>query len=325
MIAKIPVTMIGETDLRLAAKITADTPAFELAGGRALIHETTGPQVPLKVQFAGRTVAIDRPSHGKVGLERITSWNPGQPPAHAASLAIHASDGELKVAIDQAKETLAGPGTVIADSSGRFQASANRPLPAWMTEAEPSDKERKIGEQFLQQVSPDRPVLTELVGVIDSDSPVNKKLAIFAIKALGDLTYLTPILTRADDPSARQSTIAALRDLMAQGPQGGKQLRDQLDTEFGEQTGRVIEKLLIGYGPEDASKHETLQHLVDLLSPRDHPLVVRELALDNLKAITGRGTEGYDPEKPDDKSWNAWKSLLSKGELKPAAKRKSGG
>ncbi len=323
VIAKTPVTMIGETHLRLPAKITADAPAFELAGGRALIHETTTPPVPLKVDFAGRTVAIDRPSHGSVGLERITPWNPGQPPAQSPSLAIHASDGELKLSIDQAKETLAGPGTVIADSSGRLQVSPDRSMPAWMTEAEPSPKERKLGEQFLQQFSPDRPVLADLVVATESESPVTKKLAIFAIKAIGDLSLLTPILTRAGDPSARQSTAAALRDLMALGPQAANLLRDQLNEEFGEQTGRIIEKLLIGYGPEDASRRETLQNLVDLLSPRDHPLVVRELALDTLKAITGRGNEGYDPENPDEKGLNGWKSLLSKGELKPATKRKA--
>ena len=157
-----------------------------------------------------------------MGLERITQWNPGQPPTQAPSLAVYHSDGELKLAIDQAKETLAGPGTLVADSSGRLQASPDRPIPAWMTEADPSDKERKLGEQFLQQFSPDRPVLADLVGAAESDSPVTKKLAIFAIKAIGDLSLLTPILTRADDPSARQSTAAALRDLMALGPQGAK-------------------------------------------------------------------------------------------------------
>ena len=161
VIANTPVTLIGETHLRLPAKVTADTAAFELAEGRVLIHETASPPVPLKVDFAGRSVAIDRPSHGSVGLERLTLWSPGQPPAQPPPLAIHASDGEVKVAVDKAKETLAGPGTVLADSGGRLHVSPEKSIPTWMTEAAPSPKEKQLGEQFLQQFSPDRPVLTD--------------------------------------------------------------------------------------------------------------------------------------------------------------------
>jgi len=58
---------------------------------------------------------------------------------------------------------------------------------------------------------------------------VTKKLAIYAVKALGDLSLLTPILSRAGDPDARPSTAAALRDYLAQGPQAEKALREQLN------------------------------------------------------------------------------------------------
>ena len=104
-------------------------------------------------------MSIDRPSHGAVGLERISLWHYGEPAAQLPPLAIHALDGELSLALDGTKETLAGPGTLVADSGGRFQPRTKKDLPTWMTEAEPSLKDRKLGEQFLEQFSKDRPVL----------------------------------------------------------------------------------------------------------------------------------------------------------------------
>ena len=322
VVAKTPITLIGETQVLLTSKTAEEPPAFELTDGRALI-DGSAPSGSLKIGFAGLTASIDRPSHGAVGLERISLWHYGQPAAQLPPLAIHALDGELSLALDGTKETLAGPGTLVADSGGRFQPGTKKDLPTWMTEAEPSPKDRKLGEQFLEQFSKDRPVLTDTVLATESDSPVTKKLAIFAVKALGDLSFLTPILSRAGDRSARQSTAAALRAYLSRGPLAGKPVRASLGEEFGDQTGQVVEKLLIGYSPDEASRKETHQRLVELLSPRDQSLAVRELALDNLKNITGRDDQGYDPENPDEKGYNAWKSLLNKDEIKPAPKRKA--
>ncbi|MGD0039188.1 MAG: hypothetical protein ABSE84_02020 [Isosphaeraceae bacterium] len=308
--------------MQLTSKTAEEPPAFELADGRALI-DGSAPSGSLKIGFAGLTASIDRPSHGAVGLERISLWHYGEPAAQLPPLAIHALDGELSLALDGTKETLAGPGTLVADSGGRFQPGTNKDLPTWMTEAEPSLKDRKLGEQLLEQFSKDRPVLTDTVLATESDSPVTKKLAIFAVKALGDLSFLTPILSRAGDRSARQSTAAALRAYLSRGPLAGKPVRASLWEEFGDQTGQVVEKLLIGYSPDEASRKETHQRLVELLSPREQSLAVRELALDNLKNITGRDDQGYDPENPDEKGYNAWKSLLNKDEIKPAPKRKA--
>ena len=196
VVAKTPITLIGETQVQLTSKTAEEPPAFELTDGRALI-DGSAPSGSLKIGFAGLTASIDRPSHGGVGLERISLWHYGEPAAQLPPLAIHAQDGELSLALDGTKETLAGPGTLVADSGGRFQPGTKKDLPTWMTEAEPSPKDRKLGEQFLEQFSKDRPVLTDTVLATESDSPVTKKLAIFAVKALGDLSFLTPILSRA--------------------------------------------------------------------------------------------------------------------------------
>jgi len=159
----------------------------------------------------------------------------------------------------------------------------------------------------------------------ESESPVIKKHAIFAVKAMGELSLLTPILSRPGDPLARQSTISALRAFITFGPQAEKQVREALGGEFGEPTGQLVAKLLTGFTADEATKEETIERLIELLSPRNESLALRELALDNLKSITGRDNQGYDPDKPDDKALSAWRSLLSPGELKALAKRRNAG
>ena len=323
VVAKTPVTLLGETHVRVAGKQPGE-PILELIEGRARIDGSAPPGF-FKIAYASQTVGIDWPSRGTLGLERASQWHYGQLPAQPAPLAIYASEGELKLTLNQLTETLAGPGTILADGGGRFETRAAKNLPAWLTEPELSEKDRKLSEQFLLQISPDRPVLTDIVVATESDSPVNKKHAIFAVKAMGEFSLLTPILSRPGDSLARQSTISALRAFIILGPQAEKRVREALEGEFGEQTGRLVEKLLVGFTPDEAANKETIERLIELLSPRNESLALRELALDNLKSITGRENQGYDPDRPDEKALSAWKSLLSPGELKAGAKRKTSG
>jgi hypothetical protein len=322
VVAKTPITLIGDTQVLVKSKTAEEPPALELTEGRALI-DGSAPSGSLKIGFAGLTASIDRPSQGSVGLERISVWHYGQPPSQPPPLAIHALEGELSVVLDGTKESLAGPGTLVADFGGRFRPRTKKDQPTWMTETEQSLKDQKLGEQFLEQFSKDRSVMEDTVLATENESPVTKKLAILAVKALGDLSFVTPILSRAGDRSARQSTAAALRAFLSRGPLAGKQLRASLIEEFGDQSGQVVEKLLIGYSPDEVERKETHQRLIEMLSSRD--LAVRELALDNLKNITGRDDQGYDPDNPVEKGYSAWKSLLNKDEIKPAPKRKVGG
>jgi hypothetical protein len=319
IVGKTPVTLIGETLLRLTAKNATDDAAVEFQSGRARIEIPTAP-ARLKIDFAGRTVDIQRASPGVLAVERQSQWRYAQPASQPPALAIHAPDGEQTLTLDQTKESLVGPGTVVADVGGKLSARTEKTVPKWLSETELSLKDQKIGEQFLKQFSAGRPVLADIVAATEDDSPVTKKLAIYAVKALGDLSLLTPILSRANDSSARQSTIVALRDYLAQGPQAQRKLREQLQEEFGDKTGQIIEKLLIGLTKEEAAKSEAL---VDLLSPRNNSLAVRELALDNLRILTGRDDLAYDPEHPDERGYTAWKSALKEAEAKPAPKRKT--
>jgi hypothetical protein len=320
LIGTAPIRLHGESQVRILSKVQAE-PVFELIFGRVVLERspTAG---PVRVEYAGRGLVLERGSAASVGLERLAAWTYGQAVTQPATLAVHLADGDLTLALDQAKQALNGPGTILADAAGRLQTGDSKAVPEWLTATEPSEKDQKLGEAFARQFSRDGHVLADIVSATENESPVTKKFAVQGVKALGDLSFLTPILSRAKDPSARESAAAALREFLAQGPDAVKRLGEPLSEEFGAGPARVIQKLLIGYAPEEAAKKETLDRLVDHLSPREPSLAVRELALENLKRISGKGDQGYDPDNPDDKSFAAWKGLLNRGELKPAARRK---
>ena len=289
--ARLPLTLVGETQLRLLSKTRPKPRPSSSQSGRILV-DGSAPGRPHEGGFRRHT-ADHRPEDGRVLGDRTARFLAIRPDRDSApSLAIHALDGELTVAMDRGQGDVArardAPGRsrreapVEAREVGSILGQRDRTVP----------KDQKLGEQFLKQFSKDRPVLADIVAATEDESPVTKKLAIYAVKALGDLSLLTPILSRAGDPDARQSTAAALRDCLAQGPQAEKALRDQLNEEFGEENGQTVLKLLIGYSQDEASKSETFRKLVELLSPRNPSLPSRELALENLKTLYGPGRSG---------------------------------
>ena len=82
---------------------------------------------------------------------------------------------------------------------------------------------------------------------------------------------------------------------------------------------------MIGYTPKEAGDEATFTKLVQILGTSDPSEIgVRELALDNLMALTGRDDLGYDPEKPEGKGLKAWREPAPpRTRLKSAAASKA--
>lgn len=314
--------LLGETQLRVLSQNPSDPPAFELIFGRVVLEAAPAAK-SVSVECSGQTLALEHASQETVGLEHVARWSYGKTSDQPAPLAIHAPGGEWKLTLGQATRSLAGPGSILAVAGGRLQDVEGKTVPDWVTATDVPEQDRKQAQAFAKVFSPDGHVLADVVSATENESPATKNAAVFAVKALGDLTFLVPILSRPKDPTARRSATAALREFLAQGPDAVRKLNEPLGEEFGDAPARAIQKLLVGYPPEEAAKRETLERLVDHLSPREPSLAVRELALENLKTITGKADQGYDPENPDDKAVAAWKGLLSRGELRPAARRKT--
>jgi hypothetical protein len=220
------------------------------------------------------------------------------------------------LSVDKRRGTITASDLLLVDSSGQVKRTAEEAPPSWTAENEPSAHDLQVRDQFLRMFHPGRPILTEVVAASEDESADIKRLAIVGLKSLGDLSLLLPVLSRKDDPTARRSAIAAIRAYLGQGPAQSTLVKQQLAQEFGDDTASIVEKMLVGFSPEEASRPQLFELLVATISPEQHSVGVRELALDSLKRLTGRDDLGYGPDHPEGKGLEAWKQLLAEGKLR---------
>jgi hypothetical protein len=309
------VDLVGEAEVLMGTAPPNEAARFQLAQGRLVLHGASS-GMPFEVQFAGKNILITPPAGGAVGVERISRFEPGVPESSGSVLKIFGSEGEVDLQADDAKETLNSPGSIVWDGR-KWTEKSDKPVPAWVTDTKPSVFEQQIGKPFHDYMRPNRPVITNIVEAHDDESKDVRRLSLRALRAVGDLSYITPDLNKPEDPTSRREAIRVLRAALAQGPDSVKAVHDQLERDFGPQHGTTIERLLIGFTAKDARDESTYKALVDQLKAAD--VGVRELALDNLRSLTGRDDLQYDPDKPDGPGLKAWRDLSEHRELRPAA------
>jgi hypothetical protein len=308
------VDLVGETEVWISSPPPDEAARFQLAQGRVALHGGA-PALPFEIQFAGKNILITPPAGSTVGVERISRFEPGNTESSSSMLRFYSSEGDVALAVDDAKETLTGPGWIAWDGS-RWADKADKPPPNWVTETKPTAFEQQIGEQFLRYFRPNRPVITDMVEALADDQKDVRRLAIRALRSVGDLSFVVPLLNRADDPTSRREAIRVLRAALAQGPDAVKAVHDQLLSDLGEEQAKDVERLLIGFTPKEARDEATFTNLVQQL--KANYVGVRELALDNLRTLTGRDDLEYDPDKPEGRGQRAWSDLLRDHELRPA-------
>ncbi len=312
------VELVGETEISVSMPSPDQETRFRLEGGRVVVRG--GPAgKPVAVQFADRTVLISPPAGNPVGLERQDRRQQGSPLPSPSYLRIYSTQGEVALSVDNSQETLPGSASIAFEPTGRWTDKTDKPAPSWVDDASPSPFDTQVGDQFLEFFRADRPLVSNLVEALDDDQIDVRRLAIDALGALGDLSMIVPVLSKAQDPSSRRAAVSVLRDHLAHGPDSARRVQAQLINDLGEEDAATTYKLLIGYTPLDAKETSTYSSLVKLLSSDD--VGVRELALDNLQSLTGRDTLDYDPDKPEGKGLKAWKDLLRDRELRPQAAR----
>ncbi|MHC5542801.1 HEAT repeat domain-containing protein, partial [Singulisphaera rosea] len=313
------VDLVGETEVWVLPPLPGQAARLHLAQGRIVLHGTPNAS-PFSIQFAKKFVNLVPPSGSHVGLERLNRREPGAPTASNPVLKVSASEGSVPVSVDEAKETVVGPGSITFESPGSWIEADSKPVPTWVVDAKPSTYDLQVGEQF-QKFFRDRPIIPTLVEAMDVDQNDVRRLAIFALRAVGDISYVVPLLNRKEDPVTRRASIAVLRDFLAQAPDSAATLHAQILDYFGEDQAATVEKLIVGYSAKEAGDEGTFSELIQLLSSPD--VGIRELALDNLQGLTGRDDLKYSPEHPEGAGLRAWKDLLRDHELRPAGKSKS--
>ena len=312
--------LLADSEVRILPEPADEGPALELIRGR-LLAEPSSVARPLHVSYQGQTLDMERPADLAVGFEAASPWAYGGSATEQPALTIHVGPGgELALRTVKAKETIKGPASARINASGNLERLNDATPPDWLVAGSSSAELTDLRERFMKEFTEDRPVLADIVSATESDDPEVKGLAIASLRALGDLSLLTPILDRPEDPIARRAAIAELRTELASGEASARRVGEQLQLDFGANDRNRVGKLLAGYSAEDVERSDPFQQLVDGLSPREESLAVRELAIDNLRRLTGRDAPAYDADKPEP-GFAAWRTLLEGGALRPAAKR----
>jgi hypothetical protein len=278
-----------------------------------------------KVLFGKQTATLDLAPESVVGMERVALNRYGQPVAQPQPLGVLCQQGEVTLDAGGKQQALKPSNVVLINAAGQVQDVSGMAFPPWLTQAEPTALELQVKEQFIKLFHADQPVLRDLVVAIEDERPDIKMLTVQALKGLGDLSMLVPTLARPNDPTARRTTIAAIRDYMTQGPEASDRVRAALVDQFGDRLGGVAYHMLVGFTPDEVAKSDFYPQMVGLLSPDEDAegiIGIRELALDTLKRLTGRDDLGYDPDHPEGKGYDAWNDLMRKNELRtPPAPR----
>ncbi len=322
---KLRIQLVGETELRLLPHAPDAPPAFELVQGQIVVRRPEAGK--FRVVFDKQAVEVDATSDAIFGMERVDRNAYGQPVNQVKPLGTLCQQGEVSLKGVGDPQTLRAMNVALIGANGKVQAGQGDALPTWLSQPDPSPYELQLKEQFIKMFHPGRPLLTEIVGALDDDRPEIKQLAVEALGAMGDLSYLMPTLSRPNDPVARRATIGAIHNYMTRGPEASARVRDELNQLLGDELGEVAHHMLIGYTPEEFARPDVAARLVNLLSPEhqeDGIIGVRELALETLKRMTGRDDLGYSPDKPAGKGFDAWNDLLRRNELKAPAPRPNG-
>jgi hypothetical protein len=315
-IGKSQLVMVGESEIRILPQSTDQAPAVELVQGRLLVRpEAAG---SLKVGLGDRLITLDVPQNGSAALERPARWVYGRLVSPLPPLVIFSTAGDITVSVASKDETLSPPDGLSVDRSG-VKRLENDALPAWAKADGPSPNDVKARDQFTKILHAGRPVLTEIVAGLEDQNVDIKQLSILALKSMGETSYLMPLLARKDDPGARRGALASIRAYTALGPAASGAVREQLVEEFGEEKASIVGKMLVGFSTQEAANPQLLPQLVALLSPEEESVGVRELALDALRHLTGRESEGYDPDHPEGNGLSAWIDLERQGKLRLAA------
>jgi hypothetical protein len=294
-----------------------DGPNVELVRGR-LLAEPSSQDRSLHLVFHGMNVDMQRPADLAVGLESTGRWTYGVAEPGEPSLTVHVGPGrELTLKTAKATEKVQGPITVKIDAAGALATTKEAAAPEWLAGPESSAEQTARRAKFLEEFAENRPVLTDVVSATESPDPEVKAEAVAMLRGLGDLSLLTPILERPEDPAARRAALAQIREELASGEAAARRAWDQLESDLGEADRARLGKLLLGFAREEA-KPAVIEELVESLSPREPSLAVRELAIDNLRRLTGRDAPAYDADEPE-QGHADWRKLLEEGVLKPVA------
>ncbi len=307
------VDLVESTGLVIDSAEKGHVAPMELLRGQ-IVLASASPPVTYPIRFEGQVMSVTPPQGGEVGIERLPYLQPGQAEPSPLRLRIYVPQGTALLKVGQVEEKLNGPGEISLMATGQFTERGRQPVPGWVAATTPSPYSKEVATQFTSYFRSGRPILSDLVEAMDDTQKDVKRLAVFALGTIGDTESVVAGLDRKDDPAVHQAVVQVLRDGLAAGGESARSIRSALVRQYDEIWAAVTERMLAGFDPKDARDEAVLAKLVEYLDTAPSR-GTRELALDNLRSLTGRDSLEYDPDSPEGKGLKAWQDLVRKKEL----------
>ena len=306
------VDLVDSTEVILDDPDKDQASRLELRRGHVVVRAAAS-SYPFAVRFEGKVLGISAGLGTVIGIERNPALLPGNSEPAPARLRIYVPEGKVMLKSGEEEATLEGPGEISLGVSGKFDEKARQPIPGWVTETALSGFNKEVGDQFVALLRPGRPILADLVEAMDDPQKDVKRMAVQALGAIGSTEQVVEVVSRKEDPAVHRAAVEVVRSTLAQGGGPAQSVKEALVRQYDQPWADVTEKLIAGYGSEDAKDEATLAKLVEYLSAAPSR-GTRQLALDNLRALTGRDTLEYDPDMPEGKGLKAWQDLVRRKE-----------
>ncbi|MDB5313615.1 MAG: hypothetical protein JWO38_7817 [Gemmataceae bacterium] len=288
-------------------------------------------------------ITLDAPG-ARVALELCGRWPPGsrfkpaekgteKPPSPAASLVMLVLKGS--VAVDLGGLTLGlktppGPALMEWDSltGTRPQPQKLEKLPEW---ADPEATLSEAGQKAAATVERFRKARAEnqtaaLKAFLGSADPIEQRVALVTLGATDDLDTLGRELAVAKTPEEWDFGITILRHWLGRCPGHDQKLYEILTSPalgYSARDAKIIMQLLFGFGPDDLSRPETFEVLIEYLT--HDQAAVRNLAAWHLVRLVPQGKAiAFKPGWTKEECapvYLGWKKLIPAGQLPPRAKK----
>ncbi len=318
-------TLISQVELRVKEPEGDQTCQIELIEGTIVLEPTdlAASDSTAAVMIGDRVIALQPVDDQRVGLSRFGNRPPGDA-SGVPLLSITTSTGELQVTIDdETADPLLGPIVALYDQEAALIALDQGMVPPWLDQTEASPDELQAGDRFatLLEAYPGNLTFGLLEGLRDERVEV-QSLSVAALGAIGEFEQVLPLLSSENTPALRAAAIGVISRELATSEVDAAAIVAMIEELFsGEpETAADLIRLLVGYEIEQlerstADQRQTLfAKLVEDLGSENPS--VRQLAIQTIMGLTGRGSLGYDPDDPEGSGGlEAWQQLLNQGDL----------
>jgi hypothetical protein len=313
--------------------------------GRIDLTQLKEGQASVRVRFWDQSWKIVLDGKGsRVAVELCGRWPAGsrfkvamkggeKPEFPVASLVLLVVNGSATVdlgGLTLGMKSPPGPALVEWDSvaGSRPQPQKLDKLPDW---ADPEAALSPQGKKVAATVEKFRKARAEnaalaLKSFLESADPIEQRVALVTLGATDDLEPLGKMLSSAQSPEQWDFGITIVRHWLGRCPGNDQKLYERLISPAQGYTAaqaRTILQLLFGFGPDDLSRPETFEVLIEYLVHDQPP--IRNLAAWHLVRLvpTGKGI-AFKPNGTKaeyEAAYREWKKLIPSGKLPPEPKK----